>query len=51
MAESGLFTVFNRGHVGFDVMPDGKSFLLVKPTGEAQQTMIVLNWADELRIC
>ena len=49
MTESGLFAVLNRGHGGFDVMPDGKSLLLVTPTGEPQQTMVVLNWADELR--
>ena len=32
-----------------DVMPDGQSFIMVRPTGAGSLPMIVLNWFDELR--
>ena len=33
----------------YDVMPDGQSFLVVRPIGAGSPPMIVLNWFDELR--
>jgi Tol biopolymer transport system component len=44
----GDFAPLSRGHASYDVMPDGRSLLLTKPVNDAQ-TMIVLNWATELR--
>jgi serine/threonine-protein kinase len=37
--------------VGYDVTPDGSQFLMVTPTErpEAQPTIVVLNWFEELR--
>jgi len=42
---------FVRGslpHADYDISPDGKNFLMLKPTGETQVT-IVYNWLDEVR--
>jgi serine/threonine-protein kinase len=36
-------------HQSYDVAPDGKSFLLLRPAGEGTQAIVVLNWARELR--
>ena len=41
---------FVRGslpHADYDVSPDGKNFLMLKPTGETQVT-VVYNWLDEV---
>jgi serine/threonine protein kinase/Tol biopolymer transport system component len=37
--------------IGYDVSPDGKRFLMIKPEGElnAAQLQVVENWFDELR--
>ena len=44
----GDFAPLSRGHAPYDAMPDGRSLLLVRGVNDAQ-TMVVLNWADELR--
>ena len=44
----GDFAPLSRGHAVYDAMPDGRSLLLVKAVSDAQ-TMVVLNWTDELR--
>ena len=36
-------------HANYDVMPDGKSFVMVKPADEDRQLVIALNWRAELR--
>jgi serine/threonine-protein kinase len=43
----GDFAALSRGHAPYDATPDG-SLLLVKALNDSQ-TMVVLNWADELR--
>ena len=38
------------GHAGFDVSPDGKSFLMLRPVAEHDEQIVVIpNWAAELR--
>jgi serine/threonine-protein kinase len=44
----GDFASLSRGHAVYDVMPDGKGLLLIKAVNDGQ-TIIVLNWIDELR--
>jgi len=43
--------IFQRGanYAAYDVMPDGKSFLMVRPINAGSPPMIVLNWFGELR--
>ena len=42
--------VFNPGHATFDVFPDGKSFLLLRPAaGGEEQIVVVHNWRPGLR--
>jgi Tol biopolymer transport system component len=42
--------VWNAGHAAFDVSPDGKSFLLMRPVaGREEQIVVVHNWKTELR--
>ena len=36
-------------HPNFDVAPDGKSFLMIRPMYEDRQMVMVVNWAEELR--
>jgi serine/threonine-protein kinase len=36
-------------HTGYDVWPDGKSFLMVKPVGGDARPILVHNWGRELR--
>jgi Tol biopolymer transport system component len=43
-----VFEAGSRGHAAFDVMPDGKGVLCIKPLGDTQ-VIVVLNWIDELR--
>ena len=38
-----------RGHAGFDVLPDGRSILELKPVSDNLQMIVVINWTDELR--
>ena len=35
-------------HPNYDVAPDGKSFVMVRPAGESRRLVMVLNWAREL---
>ena len=47
-----LFTdVFVRGHstASYDISPDGKTFVLVRPVAQAQHPIIVFGWLDDLR--
>jgi serine/threonine-protein kinase len=44
----GDFASLSRGHAVFDAMPDGKSLLLIRAVNDGQ-TIVVLNWLDELR--
>jgi len=37
-------------HRNYDVMPDGRRFVMIAPTGDATpETIVVLNWTPELR--
>jgi Tol biopolymer transport system component len=36
-------------HPNYDVAPDGKSFVMVRPSGESRRIVIVVNWITELR--
>ena len=35
-------------HANFDVMPDDKSFVMVKPLDEQRRLVVVVNWREEL---
>jgi serine/threonine-protein kinase len=37
------------GHPNYDVAPDGKHFLMLRPTVSGDQVMVVDNWRAELR--
>ena len=38
------------GHAVYDVSPDGKSFLMLRPlVGATEQIVVIHNWAAELR--
>ena len=40
----------NAGHAPFDVSPDGKSFLMLRPVAANSEEIVVIpNWAAELR--
>ena len=34
-------------HPNFDVAPDGKSFVMIRPMYEDRQMVMVVNWAEE----
>jgi len=36
-------------HANYDVTPDGRGFVMVKPVGENRRVLIVVNWVRELR--
>jgi Tol biopolymer transport system component len=36
-------------HPNYDVAPDGKSFVMVRPVEENRQLVMVVNWIQELR--
>ena len=36
-------------HANYDVSPDGKTFVLVRPIGETSRIMVVHDWKYELR--
>jgi serine/threonine-protein kinase len=36
------------GHAGYDVAPDGRSLLLLRPITDSNRTIVVYNWAHEL---
>ena len=36
-------------HPNFDIAPDGKSFVMIRPMYEDRQMVMVVNWADELK--
>ena len=44
----GDFSSLNPGHAGYDVTADGK-FLFLKPAANDLRTIVVVNWADQLR--
>ena len=50
LAISGDYVVDATGHPGYDVMPDGQSFVMIQRNPEAPLTEIhvVLNWFQEL---
>jgi serine/threonine-protein kinase len=40
----------SAGHASFDVSPDGKSFLMLRPVaGNFEEIIVVSNWVSELR--
>ena len=45
---TGRFTT-SPWHQNYDVTPDGKSFVMLRPVEEQQQLVMVLNWIEELR--
>ena len=36
-------------HPNYDVMPDGKGFVMVRPVEQDRQLIMVMNWGEELR--
>jgi serine/threonine-protein kinase len=36
-------------HPNYDVTPDGKRFIMIKPGNEEAQIVVVVNWIEELR--
>ena len=36
-------------HPNYDVMPDGKGFVMVRPVEQDRQLIMVMNWREELR--
>ena len=36
-------------HANYDIAPDGRSFVMIRPVGENRRTLIVVNWCRELR--
>jgi Tol biopolymer transport system component len=36
-------------HPNYDVTPDGKRFIMIKPGNEENQVVVVVNWIEELR--
>jgi hypothetical protein len=36
-------------HPNYDVAPDGKSFVMVRPVEANRQLVMVVNWIQELR--
>ena len=48
MGERALFHV-GANYAAYDVMPDGQSFVMIRPIGAGAPPMIVLNWFPELR--
>jgi Tol biopolymer transport system component len=45
---TGRFTT-SPWHQNYDVTPDGKSFVMLRPVEEQQQLVMVLNWIEDLR--
>ena len=39
----------DQWHPNYDVAPDGKSFVMVRPVAQDRQLIIVMNWLEELR--
>ena len=43
--------ILNGGHATFDVSPDGKSFLMLRPVvNRAEEIVVIPNWAAELQM-
>ena len=43
---------YRLSHHGYDILPDGRHFVMIQPAGGAQsqgELQVVLNWSDELR--
>ncbi len=36
-------------HPNYDVLPDGKGFIMLRPVEENRQLVMVVNWIQELR--
>jgi hypothetical protein len=36
-------------HPNYDVAPDGRSFIMLRPVEEHRRLIMVLNWIEELR--
>ena len=36
-------------HPNYDVTPDGRGFVMIRPVEENRQLVVVLNWSEELR--
>jgi serine/threonine-protein kinase len=45
---TGPFTT-DQWHPDYDVAPDGKSFVMVRPVEENRQLIMVLHWTEELK--
>jgi serine/threonine-protein kinase len=45
---TGRFTT-SAWHPNYDVAPDGKSFVMLRPLEEHRQLVMVVNWVEELR--
>ena len=44
----GRFTT-DPWHPNYDVAPDGRSFVMLRPVEEHRQLVVVVNWSEELR--
>ncbi len=45
---SGAYAV-NPDHTNYDVHPDGRRFVVLRPSEEETTLVVVLNWFEELR--
>ena len=36
-------------HPDYDVVPDGKGFVMILPVAEDRQLLVAINWAQELK--
>jgi Tol biopolymer transport system component len=45
---TGEFTT-DPGHPNYDVAPDGRSFVMLRPVEEQRRLVMVVNWIEELR--
>jgi hypothetical protein len=36
-------------HANYDVAPDGRSFVMIRPVEENRHVVMVVNWIEELR--
>ena len=36
-------------HPNYDVLPDGKGFIMVRPVEQDRQLIMVMNWGEELK--
>ena len=45
----GNYAAFNQGRQTYDVSPDGKRFVMIKPAETPTPIIVVQNWTEELK--